>query len=297
LTQDASKYLQALARRNAQIYVAQCAPRAILLTGSSASGTADVFSDIDMIVYYTDRLPKDDQLQAARADIGASGFREPYPRWEGHTCGETYQVLGVECQVGHKVIADQEERTLALLDGHDPGSLGMKAIMGIQNGMPLYGDDLVRIWQTRIAEFSDKLARGMVEHYLREIFPIWYAAEAMERRDCGAWVHQTLAHNALNLLGILAGLNRQYYVPFQFKRTRRFVESLGIAPNHLANRLDLLFAADLRAGIAQTEHLVQETIALVRVHMPEVDTSILRHPPGDRQQPWAPGLGDCWIDE
>ena len=153
---------------------------AILLTGSSASGNADFYSDIDMIAYYDAALPSEDQLQAARDDIGAESFRVSYPRWEDHTCGETYQVGGVECQVGHKVVADLEERTLSLLDGHDPADLGMNAIMGLLSGIPLHGDEIIEAWQARAANFSDRLARGMIEHYLREIFPLWYFAHMPE---------------------------------------------------------------------------------------------------------------------
>jgi hypothetical protein len=288
LTQAAGKFLLALAKRNADIYVSHCAPRAILLTGSAAEGLADCYSDIDMIVYYDDALPTDEQLEAARNQIGARDFKQAYPRWEGRTCGETYWLHGVECQVGHKVIADLEERTLSLLDGHDPAALGMKAIMGLQSGIPLYGTNLIHSWQARIDEFSDQLARGMVQHYLRELFPLWYSADAMARRDCAAWLHQTLAETELNVLGVLAGLNRRYFVPFQFKRTRLFVDSLTIAPDNLANRLDRVFLVDVADGISQIEQLVQETIALVGAHMPEVDTSVVRYPPGQRQQPWQP---------
>jgi hypothetical protein len=172
LAQDASRCLVRLARRNAQIYVARCAPLAILLTGSSASGNADFYSDIDMIAYYAAALPSEDQLQAARDDIGAESFRESYPRWEDHTCGETYQVGSVECQVGHKVVADLEERTLSLLDGHDPADFGMKAIMGLLSGIPLHGDEIIEAWQAPAANFSDRLARGMIEHYLRKILSL-----------------------------------------------------------------------------------------------------------------------------
>jgi predicted nucleotidyltransferase len=52
----------ALAKRNANIYLSHCAPRAILLTGSAARGLADCYSDIDMIVYYNGALPTDEQL-------------------------------------------------------------------------------------------------------------------------------------------------------------------------------------------------------------------------------------------
>ena len=131
----------------------------------------------------------------------------------------------------------------------------------------------------------------MVEHYLRQLFPLWGVAEAMARRDCAAWRHQTLAETALDVLGVLAGLNRQYLVPFQFTRTRHLVDSLTVAPVDLANRLDRVFLVDVATGSAQLERLVQETMALVNAHMPEADTSVVRHPPGQRQRPWQPSSG------
>jgi Nucleotidyltransferase domain len=284
--EEASAYLLALAKHNAQVYVSRCEPAAILLTGSVAEGLADCYSDIDMLVYYEHALPSAQELEAVRNEIGAEGFIESYSRVEGGACSENYRVRGVECQVGHRVVADLEQRSLALLDGREPGSLQHKALMGILYGVPLHGDDLIRDWQARIGHFSDRMARGMVELYLKQIFPLWYVADALARRDATAWVHQTIAETALNLVGIVAGINRRYYVPFQFKRARRFLGALQIAPDNLADRLDGLFVADTASAIAQIEELVQDTIALVNRYMPDVDTSIVRHQPGDRQRPW-----------
>lgn len=97
------------------------------------------------------------------------------------------------------------------------------------------------------------MARGMVELYLKQIFPLWYAADALARRDATAWVQQTIAATALNIVGILAGINRQYYVAFQFKRMRRFFRTMQIAPDNLADRLDGLFVADSASAIAGLE--------------------------------------------
>jgi hypothetical protein len=284
---EASAYLLALAKHNAQVYVSRCEPAAILLTGSAAEGSADCYSDIDMLLYYEHALPSTQQLEAVRNEIGAEGFTESYARVEGGACSENYRVRGVECQVGHRVIADVEERSFALLDGREPGSLQQKALMGILYGVPLHGDDLIWAWQARIGNFSDRMARGMVELYLKQIFPLWYVADALARRDATAWVHQTIAETALNLVGIVAGVNRRYYVPFQFKRARRFLETMQIAPDNLADRLDRLFMVEPTSAIAHIKELVQETIALVNQHMPDVDTSVLRYQPGERQRPWS----------
>lgn len=116
--------------------------------------------------------------------------------------------------------------------------------------------------------------------------PLWYFADALDRRDASLWVQQTLATNALNVLGVLAGLNRRYYSPFQLKRMRHFIASLAIAPPNLAERLEAVVGADERQGIQVLEALVRETLDLVELHMPEANISALRYPPGARQPAW-----------
>jgi hypothetical protein len=110
-------YLLALAKHNAQVYVSHCEPAAILLIGSAAEGLADCYSDIDMLLYYEHALPSAQELESTRNEIGAEGFTESYSRVEDGACGENYRVRGVECQVGHTVIADVEQRLFVLLDG------------------------------------------------------------------------------------------------------------------------------------------------------------------------------------
>jgi hypothetical protein len=90
--------------------------------------------------------------------------------------------------------------------------------MGILRGRPLHGADLIERWRRRRAHMPDALACAMVEHYLRQTMPLWFFAEALDRRDATLWVQQTLATNALNVLGVLAGLNRCFYSTFQMKR-------------------------------------------------------------------------------
>jgi hypothetical protein len=87
---------------------------------------------------------------------------------------------------------------------------------------------------------------------------------------------------------VLAGLNRLYYSPFQFKRLRRFTARMAIAPVDLADRCDALLRAETSAAVAQVEGLVQETVFLVQAHMPQVDTSTVQQRLGWRQRAWMP---------
>ena len=97
------------------------------------------------------------------------------------------------------------------------------------------------------------------------------------------------AESSLNLLGMLAGLNWLYYSRFQFKRLRRFVATMDLAPLNLADRLDGLFTLDPVAAGAALERLVKETVALVEAHMPTADTNPARRYLDNRHRPWTHG--------
>jgi hypothetical protein len=91
------------------------------------------------------------------------------------------------------------------------------------------------------------------------------------------------------VLGVLAGLNRQYYSTFYFKRMRAFTETLTLKPADLADRIERLLAhlsSDPAAAANELEALVAETVALVERHMPEIDVTEAKRFLGERHVPW-----------
>jgi hypothetical protein len=281
----ASRYLVALAGRLAKVYVAETAPRAILLTGSAAEGVSDSYSDLDLIIYH-DRLPTDDQLAAARASIATLDSSVSVHR-DSDGIIEFYDVAGVECQVAHLTVTAWERDMASVLEAFDPTTVTQKAIMGLLDGVALHGDDLMARWQTRAMTYPDGLARAMVEHHLR-IFPLWLAADRWPARDASIFYYQMLVEASLNLLAVLAGLNGLYFSAFQFKRLHKFAGRMRHAPNHLADRLDELFVLDPVAAGNALEGLVSETVTLVETHLPTVDTAPVRRRLGVRRPPWRP---------
>ena len=110
--------------------------------------------------------------------------------------------------------------------------------------------------------------------------------EKFSRRDTTLWYYQILVESAQNLLGVLSGLNHLYYSTFQFKRMSKFIEQMEIVPENLAERLEKLFDQESSLAIYQLEALVRETIELVDIHMPQINTSSAKQKLGWRQQPW-----------
>lgn len=282
-----SQYLFNLARSVAGAYERHTAPRAVLLTGSVAEGISDRDSDIDLIAYY-DRSPTTDELAAAREALGegVGGLVTRRPPQQG--IPEEYALRGVEVQIGLETIAAWEANLVAVLDDHTPGTLIEKAIMGLVSGQAIRGPDLIGQWQRRAATYPDGLASATVAHYLPGIVPLWLSPERWAPRDATIFWHQTLAESSLRLLGVLAGLNRQYFSTFQMKRLRRLTDELTIVPEGVADRLDDLFGLDPLAAGDELERLTAETIALVETHLPSVDTSVTCNLLGQRLRPWQP---------
>lgn len=125
----------------------------------------------------------------------------------------------------------------------------------------------------------------MVNHYL-SFFPLWAIQQRLAPHDATIWLYEILSQTAYSLLGTLAGLNRRYFSTFQFKRTERFIAQLPLAPVNLAPRLEALFHTDIATASRQAKELIEETVALVEQHMPQIDTSRARKQLGWRERPW-----------
>jgi hypothetical protein len=285
---EASRYLQTLARRVAAAYVAHTQPRAMLLTGSAAAGASDSYSDLDLVAYYDER-PTEAQRAAARKQVERQLRGAQLARRHAFG-GDWYAINGVHCEIGYLDVRSVERDLTKVLEEHDPDPLLQKALCGLLQGVPLHGEDLIRGWQARAATYPEGLARAMVERHLR-FLPIWWAPGYFAARDATVFFHQSAVDACLNVLGVLAGLNRQYYSTFQFKRMRAFVGALHLTPPDLANRIEGVLASiasDPVAAGAALEALVSETVGLIETHMPEVDTSMVRHYLGQRFQQWQP---------
>ncbi len=280
----ASQILRDLAARLAQPYAALPQTRAILLSGSAAEGVSDFYSDLDVILYY-DELPPEDALLAASVTNGAVNRSPIVPRAETQFL-EHYWIDGVECQFAHTTVAEWEAEMKSVLVDLDVVSPTQKALGGMADAIPLYGDALIRTWQAQLAAYPDALAEAMVRHNLA-FYPLWALKDRLETRDGTIWAMQMRVDNAHALLGTLAGLNHVYFSSFQFRRTRHFVEKLRLAPPDFADRLEAVFPADLAQALAGMQALIDETVSLVEAHMPNIDTSRARRTLARRDAVWG----------
>lgn len=281
-----SELLGALARRVALAHRPLPGAVAAMVTGSVAKGLADGISDIDMAVYYEGPLPDDSTLGGICERLGGLNLRPlGGPRQEdGYIVA--FDLAGVEVQLIHSTVGGLEQAMDELLVRHAVDTPLAKLLEGVLVCKPFYGEARIQSWKDRAAAFPPELGLVMVRRYL-SFWPAWGVIGQFATRDATVWYHQVLVESCQHLLGVLAGLNRVYFTPFQHKRMARFIGQLTLAPVDLGSRIEALFTLGPTQALPALEALVAETLALVEAHLPEVDTSAARRRIGFRKAGWT----------
>jgi hypothetical protein len=280
---EPTRHLRALARQLVDAALERVPLRAALLAGSAGRGDADFYSDLDLLLY-VDELPPQETLAAIRTAVGGTKpITMPEP--PEHLRYENFDLDGVRTELTFVTIARTEwrlDQLLVRLEEIDGSH--QKALAGMLEALPLYGEDVVEHWQERLRHYPEPLRRAMIERYW-DFFPLWYYGEAISARDGELWRVDMLLQGAFNVLGVLAGLNRLYFTRFELKRMRALISRMELAPPELADRLESLFRLEPVAAAAELGRLVEETRALVAQELPDVELS-LEYPPSTRQRPW-----------
>lgn len=279
-------YLMSLATKTIEPYTRLDSCRAAMVTGSTAKGVCDNYSDLDLTIYYDGVLPDEDQLTAIRQRFGALERKWTMGDRTTNSFAEAYEVNGIEVQIGHTTIAVWEESIAKVREGLDCDSPLQKAMEGTLACKALFGDDHIRRWQELIADYPPDLGKAMVRKHL-SFFPLWGLQSYLQDRDATIWYYESLVEATQNIIAVLAGLNQLYFTSFQFKRMARFIDQMELAPSNLAVRLEALFQVD-NQNLEDLEALVAETIALVETAMPSIDTSRAKRRLGWRHEPWKP---------
>jgi hypothetical protein len=259
----------AIARRVVGRLAARTELRASLLAGSAAQGTSDEHSDIDLLNYYRE-LPDQATFDASMRELRAEPMGAPSPAdADGFTA--FYRVDGVQVQTGAELVTSLEQRLDRIAAG-DVDWITAKVATGLLEGKALKGEELIRDWRRR-ARYPEQLRRREVEANLG-FFAIWALDRHLAARDAELFRRQMLLDGAFRVLAVLSAVNRLYFTTFQFKRGGEHVSRMTARPERLAERLDRVANAAPSDAAGELRTLVEETKAIVRAEMPDVDVDV-----------------------
>lgn len=258
-----------LARRVTDRFVGAGAVAA-LVAGSTASGTCDEWSDIDLIVFY-EEWPGRAAIEAGRSHLDP---KEPVTiggDLDGPVYLEQFWVDGIAVQVVHQTMAVWREQAATVLEKLDTASPAQKALSGLHEGAVLHGAGIIEGLR-REAGYPAALRHAMVRAN-RDVFPLWRLQDSLTVRDAELWQRSELVAGLQKILGMLAGVNEVFFSTFQLKHMGDLVASLRHAPTNLASRIDAALVAPMPEAAAELERLVKETLAIVERELPEAESN------------------------
>jgi hypothetical protein len=277
-----SAWRLALARKISSAYASNPKVRALAVAGSVARGCADRYSDIEIDVYWAEP-PSDEERRAVAAQAGATDLLLwPY---EDEEWSDNYSVGGVKIELSQFLTTTTEQCLSAVLDDFDTSPDKQMRVAAVRYAIPLHGNHLFEQWQARATRYPDGLAFAMVTQHL-SFDGTWYAHEMLADRDDLVFLYDLCCNLEKRLLGVLLGLNRIYLPHLRYKWMDHLIADMSIHPRDLALRMKQVFRMAPRTGVRLLQELALETVDLVDVHMPGINTAAARSVLQQRREPW-----------
>jgi predicted nucleotidyltransferase len=271
-----------LARCIASHYAAHRKVEAVYVFGSVSYGCADEYSDIELGIIWSGS-PEESELAAIAETLSATSRRGSRFIAEIGAWTDEYFVHGVKIETGHMTRAFIEELLHDVVHGGETSLSKQNTISSIQQAIDLHDSELLNSWRDTATHYPDTLARFMVESNLK------FASAAnrlmVAQRDEVPLLYENACNSQRRILSILFGLNRIYYPGFKW--TRHVVHQLHLAPPDLFARLKQVFHNDAVPGMRVLNDLIEETLQLVKQHMPDIDVTAAEaafHKPCDTWQ-------------
>jgi predicted nucleotidyltransferase len=252
---ERSQELQELAQRVADALPLEVAEE-VVLTGSVSRGVADEVSDIEMLIV----TPEQMELAACFEHARAAGLEE-LDTW-GDQSTPTRRVSGLLEGVSLELVWWSRETTESSIDSFFSSSDLSSGADAIAHGVALRTSGSLSRWQARLSEYPEELARARIEDAALTwggfspagLLTLARPGERLSRTE-------RMVDDASRVLRIVFALNR-VWLPTT-KRLAARVESLGVRPARLAERIEEAFSESepRRALLVMTE-LQSETVAL-----------------------------------
>ena len=238
--------------------------KAIVIAGSVARDYADEYSDVEIPIFW-EMLPDDATRHAIVAALNAD-FLYAY---DGPAREDQLLINGVQVDLWHILITHEEEILKAVLYERHFDLSSLNALDTIRTCIPLYGEEIVRIWKRRAQEYPDELAERIIQEHLTS-FNIGQLFILAQRNNPTAFYAQ-LSYLQQEIFLVLLALNRSYFPTFKW-----LYHALGlmqVKPEAIGQRFRQAFEAPYGEAIADTKLILEETLQLVKRQFPQMDTA------------------------
>lgn len=257
-------------------YAATGKVAAVVAAGSVGRGREDRYSDLELDVYWS-VAPTDADRRGVVTAIGAElDTLWPFEPDEGEWA-ENYSLDGNDIGVsGFQAEWMSHVIDRVIVDADPDLELQMR-LSALNEGVVLFGADLVNSWRSRSTIYPDALVASSAAQFLQPgRLGSWHQRYALLARHDSVVLRKLCARPPAIILGVLCGLNRVLVEHHSFKWFAATVDRFSIAPIDLVDRLRLAVESDLHTSVKELDRLLEETLDLVDQHAPNVDTAPMR---------------------
>lgn len=269
---EASRWRIDLARELAKNYSAHENVRMIVLGGAPSRGLADRYSDLDIIVYW-DELDRDWIDQGPLRHLECER-RAVMKSTETDICLESWFFDTLKVDFGHVTMAVWEEMTSEVMDNLSTEGGLQKSIRGFLDSIILHGEEHAAAWKEKLTSYPDGLAEKMVEANLRLFVKGCLLNQGWNRGEY-LFFYDGLSTMFKRLLGILCGVNRVWFTFDEPRWIEAELHRMPLKPPDLWSRMKKALESGGEEADSILENLIDETVALVREHVPGADISRL----------------------
>lgn len=264
---EISKQRIELAKQNLELFK-HLDVAAAMVTGSVAKGYADDNSDIDTLINVDRKLTKD-EFDKIIADARTSGG-DLYHGTPEEGFAVYYYIDGIKCDYGIGDFRETDKLIDEMIEKPEVDLVKHLQIAGIMDGVDLYGDELIRVWRTKAAQFPKELQIMMINHF-KKFHPKWVIEKmAVERGDI-LFYNESIVEIIGNIIGILCGINKMYH-PGKLKGIEFTVNKMKVKPDDFINRYNRIFSIEKSLAVEELYILINETLDLIDKHLPEIST-------------------------
>lgn len=252
-----SEWRMTLARELAAHYPADV----ILLLGSAARNFADLWSDLDLLLYWQ-VLPS----EATRRDI-AEAFQALQPVFVDSSdspdeaalisLSDTFFIGTTKLKVDltHKTLAAMEQLISDVCVQHQNHQVKLAALHGFWQAQILKGASIAEAWRTRVGQLPTVLQKQLLARYLD--FPPHDILEMLVLRGDSLYARQLLCQASEQVMFALWVLNG-YYPPLAMKHLSVTCNLLNHSPNDLYERLKQIANRPLTEALSLTVNLIED---------------------------------------
>jgi predicted nucleotidyltransferase len=260
-----------LAHEIAPAFTAHPKVEACFVFGSVALGIADQYSDLELAFIWS-QLPSAEELQAVAQSIGVEGWEIELYGKAKQAWLEQFYMYGMKVEAGHWARDEMDNIVTDVVERYDVSQNGLvfekqATVSHLQRAVVLYGEDIIKHWQTRLSPYPEELAVAMVQKHLK--FRPFDGQQILTERLEIPMLYENNCAIVRRLLNLLFGLNRIYHPGFKW--TRYWIQQMNIKPPDFFERLERLFRSDAVSGTHELRWLVEETFDLIEQHLPQID--------------------------